>query len=86
MSRHERGRRELVRRLAALAAAVLIVAVLLLWAWNGPAVELMAARPAGFRHALSIAAAIAGIGALTVAAGRLAGTGGRRHDSGHDHS
>ncbi|MDF2763088.1 MAG: hypothetical protein K0S81_66 [Rhodospirillales bacterium] len=86
MSRHERGRRELSRRLAALAAAVLIVAVPLLLAWNGPAVELMGASPAGFRLALSLAAAIAGIAALTAAAGRLVGAGERRPGAGHDRS
>jgi hypothetical protein len=86
MSRHESGRRELVRRLAALAAAVLIVAVLLLWAWNGRGVGLMGAGPAGFRQALSLAAAIAGIAALTAAARRLAGAGERRPGAGHDRS
>ncbi|HVG82629.1 MAG TPA: hypothetical protein VNB28_10150 [Methylomirabilota bacterium] len=70
---HEQGRRELGRRLIGLSVAVLAVAFLLLWAWNGTAVELMGAAPAGFRHAVSFAAAIAGIAALTVAAARLAG-------------
>ena len=65
---------EIVRRLIGLAVAVLAVSLLLLWAWNGTAVELLGAAPAGFRHAVSFAAAIAGIAALTVAAGRLAGS------------
>jgi polyferredoxin len=82
MVRHERGRRDLGRRLIGLAIAVLVVALLLLWAWNGAAVELMGAAPAGFRHAVSLAAAIAGVAALTVAAGRLAGARTKRHRAG----
>jgi hypothetical protein len=80
---HELGRRALGRHLIGLVAAVLAVALLLLWAWNGTAVELMGAAPAGFRHALSLAAAIAGIAALTVAAGRLAGANLRRNGGGN---
>jgi hypothetical protein len=65
---------EIGRRLIGLAVAVLAVSLLLLWAWNGTAVELLGAAPAGFRHAVSFAAAIAGIAALAVAAGRLTGS------------
>jgi hypothetical protein len=79
---HEQGRRALGRHLIGLAVAVLAVALLLMWAWNGTAVELMGAAPAGFRHALSLAAVIAGIAALTVAAGRLAGAKTRRNGGG----
>jgi hypothetical protein len=79
---HEQGGRALGRHLIGLTVAVLAVALLLLWAWNGTAVELMGATPAGFRHALSLAAAIAGIAALTVAAGRLAGSKPRRDGGG----
>ena len=74
MSRHERGRRERVRRLAAPAAAVLRVTVLLALGWNGPTVEQGGAGPAGLRHALSMAAAISGTDDLAGAAGRLGGT------------
>ena len=81
MVRHESRARELGRRLAALLAAMAAVAILLLWAWNGAAVELMGAMPAGFGHALSLAAAIAGVAALTVAAGRLVGSGAQRRDA-----
>ena len=81
MMRHEPGARALGRRLVALLAAVGTVAVLLLWAWNGAAVELMGSMPAVFGHALSLAAAIAGIAALTVAAGRLVGSGSRGRDA-----
>ena len=86
MSRLEGGRPEPGRRLAALAAAVLIVAVLLLLAWNGPSAELVGASPAGFRHALSGAAASAGIAALAAAAGRPAGVGNDGRGAGHDRS
>jgi hypothetical protein len=71
MKSDDRGGHELGRRLAGLAIAVPLVAALLLWAWNGAAVQLMGAAPAGFRHAIALAAAIAGVAALTVAAARL---------------
>ena len=82
MVHDDRGGRKLGRRLIGLAIAMLVVALLLLWAWNGAAVELMGAAPAGFRHAVSLAAAIAGIAALTVAAARLAGAWTKRHRAG----
>ena len=82
MDSHEHGRRDLVRRLAGLIAALLVGALLLLWAWNTVAAELLGAPPAGFRHALAFAAAIAGMAALIGAAKSLAGACPRRHGAG----
>ena len=82
MDSHEHGRRDLVRRLAGLIAALLVGALLPLWAWNTVAAELLGAPPAGFRHALAFAAAIAGTALLIGAAKAVACAGLRRHGAG----
>lgn len=64
-----------VRRFAGLIAAVLIGALLLLWAWNTVAAELLGAPAAGFRHALALAVALAAAGVVIGAAKSLAGAG-----------
>jgi tetrahydromethanopterin S-methyltransferase subunit E len=71
-----------VRRFGGLIAAILIGAVLLLWAWNTVATELLGAPQAGFRHGLAFAAAVAGVAVLIAIAKSLAGAGFSRHGGG----
>jgi hypothetical protein len=82
MINHRHGGRDLVRRFAGLIAAILIGAVLLLWAWNTVATELLGAPQAGFRHGLAFAAAVAGVAVLIAIAKSLAGAGFSRHGGG----
>jgi len=59
MTSHERTSRRFGHRVLLYGGAAGLWAILLLWAWNTLAVELFAAPPMGFRHAVAAETLIA---------------------------
>lgn len=77
---HPRHQRHRLRRLAHVAAALLVLAIVVTWSWNTVVPELAAGPSIEFKHALALVALVASVGWL------LRGGGWRRADNRSRHT